>query len=541
MNSTASCQPLADHYAIEGELGAGGMNTVYLAEDLQHHHKVAVKVFNSNLPGSERTMNQTKSRDLPIDPMPALKASRHQEQGRTNILPFIFWLMEQSRLLLVLVPVLIAVAATLLSGGGWPVFAGTLIGVPLVFVGLPVLGLVYRSHRHDGGPADWTPYLEFKDEKLASKWMGKKIPMEVLYEAYMAEKLDFKQDVYETMLKRNELFRFCFTWGDVKFYLFEFLGQNVSHTESSDKADIAHVYDRGNDFYNWFLGESMTYTSGIFQDTDESLEAAQERKLETVCQYVQMKPGDDHLDIGCGWGPLVCHAAERHGTNSTGITLSQEQAAWADERARRIGVHDRVNVIVDDYRNLPARKWDKITCLEMAEHVGIKNFQKFLLQVRGMLKDDGIFYLQIAGLRRSWHYEDLVWGLFMGKYIFPGADASCPLGFVIGHAERAGFEVHRVENCGVHYSVTIRKWYDNWLANEEAIVEKYGQRWFRMWRIFLAWSVIIGGQGSSTVFMITMTKNNKHDKATVSAAEAEQVPFSRQARWIGKKTVATQQ
>ena len=146
---------------------------------------------------------------------------------------------------------------------------------------------------------------------------------------------------------------------------------------------------------------------------------------------------------------------------------------------------DKVNVIVDDYRNLPAEKFDKITCLEMAEHVGIKNFQKFLLQVRSMLKDDGIFYLQIAGLRRAWQYEDLVWGLFMAKYIFPGADASCPLGFVVSQAERAGFEVHRVENCGVHYSVTIHKWYENWKRNEAAIVAKYGQRWYRMWMMFL--------------------------------------------------------
>jgi cyclopropane fatty-acyl-phospholipid synthase-like methyltransferase len=249
----------------------------------------------------------------------------------------------------------------------------------------------------------------------------------------------------------------------------------------------------------------MTYTSGIFQDTEETLEAAQERKLETVCQYVQMQPGDRHLDIGCGWGPLVTHAAKHHGSVSTGITLAQEQADWANERAKNNGVSDRVKIIVDDYRKLPSQKFDKITCLEMAEHVGIKNFQKFLLQVRSMLEDDGIFYLQIAGLRRPWEYEDLVWGLFMAKYIFPGADASCPLGFVVGQAERAGFEVHRVENCGVHYSVTIKKWYDNWKTNEEAIVAKYGQRWFRMWMVFLAWSVMIGGQGSSTVFMITMT------------------------------------
>jgi cyclopropane fatty-acyl-phospholipid synthase-like methyltransferase len=461
--------------------------------------------------------------------------------GRTTGMPFILWLLEQNLFAVVLVQSAAAWVVMALTGGGWPVFAGAWLGIPLFGVVLPLLYLVYRSHTHDAGAADAAAFISWRDPKDAARWQGKKIPMEILYEAYMAEKLDFKQDVYDVMLRRNQLFRFCFTWGDVKFYFKEFLGQNVTHSVDSDHGDIAHVYNRGNDFYNWFLGESMTYTSGIFHNPEESLETAQERKLDTVCKYVQMKPGDKHLDIGCGWGPLITHAAKNYGSQSTGITLAQEQADWARQRAENAGVSDKVRIIVDDYRNLPAEQYDKITCLEMAEHVGIKNFQKFLLQVRGMLKDDGIFYLQIAGLRRPWEYEDLVWGLFMGKYIFPGADASCPLGFVVQHAERAGFEVHRVENCGVHYSVTIHKWYENWKKNEQAIVEKYGQRWFRMWMMFLSWSVIIGGQGSSTVFMITMSKNTKNDKSTVSPEEAKRVPYSRQDRWIGENPVATQQ
>lgn len=469
------------------------------------------------------------------------KASEHREQGRTHGMPFIFWLLEQNILVLLAVPTAVAGLAWLLTGS-WVAAALAWVAVPLFGIVLPLGWLVYRSYSQSSAPAeDCSKYIAWRDPADAARWQSKRIPMEILYEAYMAEKLDFKQDVYEVLLRRNRLFRFAFTWGDVKFYFREFLGQNVTHTVKSDESDIAHVYNRGNDFYNWFLGESMTYTSGIFQDPNESLETAQERKLETVCRYVQMKPGDRHLDIGCGWGPLITHAAKNHGSISTGITLAQEQADWANERARKAGVADRVRVIVDDYRNLPATKFDKITCLEMAEHVGIKNFQQFLLQVRSMLEDDGIFYLQIAGLRRPWHYEDLVWGLFMAKYIFPGADASCPLGFVVSQAERAGFEVHRVENCGVHYSITIHKWYENWKKNEAAIVAKYGQRWFRMWMMFLGWSVMIGGQGSSTVFMITMTKNIQLDKSTVSKDEAHEVPYSRQERWVGPKPIATQQ
>jgi sphingolipid C9-methyltransferase len=456
-------------------------------------------------------------------------------------MPFIFWLLEQPVWLLALVPLLAGAGAWAASGGSWIAFGVTTVATPLVLIGLPVIALIWGSYRTADNTADWEPYLSFKDAKVADKWRGKKIPMEVLYEHFMAQRVDFKRDVLEVFLKRNQLFRFSFTWGDVRFYFREFLKQNLTHSRKSDEGDIAHVYNRGNDFYHWFLGDSMTYTSGVFQDPNETLEAAQERKLRLVCDYVQMKPGDRHLDIGCGWGPLITYAAEKRGTHSTGITLAQEQADWARERAIKAGCSERVEIFVDDYRNLPKRRYDKITCLEMAEHVGIKNFQRFLLQVKDMLEDDGIFYLQIAGLRRAWQYEDLVWGLFMAKYIFPGADASCPLGFVVSQAERAGFEVHRVENCGVHYSVTIRKWYENWMRNRDAVVSKYGERWFRMWQVFLGWSVLIGGQGSSTVFMITLTKNHKNDKSTVGADEAQHVPFSRQDRWIGSNPVGTQQ
>jgi cyclopropane fatty-acyl-phospholipid synthase-like methyltransferase len=468
-------------------------------------------------------------------------ASDHDEKGRGYGLGFVLWLLEQRTVTLLAIPTVVAAVATFLTGGGFMVFAATWLAVPICGVFLPILYLVYASHQHDAGAANWSEYLSFRDPADAARWSGKKIPMEILYEAYMAEKLDFKGDLLEILHRRNQLFRFCFTWGDAKFYFLQLLGQNLTHSVKSDHSDIAHVYDRGNDFYQWFLGETMVYTSGIFRDVAEPLEVAQARKLETVCQYVQMKPGDKHLDIGCGWGTLINYAAKKYGTQGTGITLAKEQADMARTRAQAAGVADRVRFLVDDYRNLPSEKWDKITCIEMAEHVGIKNFQAFLLQVRGMLKDDGIFYLQIAGLRRSWQYEDFVWGLFMGKYIFPGADASCPLGFVMSQAERAGFEVHRVENCGVHYSNTIHKWYDNWKRNEAAVTAKYGAYWFRMWMMFLAWSSIISAQGSSTVFMITLAKNIKNDKSNVTPDEAKQVAYSRTDRWIGPNPVATQQ
>ncbi len=472
---------------------------------------------------------------------PPRTAASHDETGRSHWLSVIFWLLEQSWTTLLAIPTALAALVTLLAHGGILHFALTWLAVPLIGIGVPLLLIVYRSRLQGGGAADWQPYLSFVDPAEGARWSGRKIPMEVVYEGYLAGRIEFEQDVYDVMLNRNRIFRFCFTWGDFKYYVSKFLCQNLGHGKKADHADVASNYDRGNDFYRWFLGESMIYTSALFADPSESLEAGQRRKLETVCKYVQMRPGDRHLDIGCGWGGLLAHAACEYGTYGTGITLSKEQARWAAEHARETGVSDRVRILVDDYRNLPAERFDKITCVEMAEHVGIRNFQKFLLQVRGMLEDDGIFYLQIAGLRRPWQYEDLVWGLFMSKYIFPGADASCPLGFVVSQAERAGFEVHRVENCGAHYSVTVQRWYENWKSNREQIVAKYGERWYRLWSLFLSWSTLTAAQGSAALFLITMTKNNANDKSSVSAGEAVAVPFSRRERWIGRQPIATQQ
>jgi len=156
---------------------------------------------------------------------------------------------------------------------------------------------------------------------------------------------------------------------------------------------------------------------------------------------------------------------------------------------------------------IPNEKYDKITCLEMAEHVGVKNFQKFMRQVKGLMTDEGLFYLQICGLRPSWQFEDLVWGLFMAKYIFPAADASCPISWVTCELEQAGFEIHSVENVSTHYVETIHRWYFNWLTNEKEMVDKYGERLFRIWNVFLSWSVIIGNQGTSQCYQIVANKN----------------------------------
>jgi len=428
--------------------------------------------------------------------------------------------------------------------GGWITFILGGIFAPIIVLISSTVLMYSISQMDAGGYSNWDEFIEVKDETLKKQYYKKKIPVDIMYEAYIREDIDFKKDVYEVMMRRNELFSFNFTFhNSLRFFTTTLLGKQVwNHSQNMDKNEVKPVYDRGNDFYNWFLGESMVYTSGLFNKEEEKLETAQVRKMDMICKSVHMKEGGTHLDIGCGWGTLLRHATTEYGAKSFGVTLAQNQVQYHQEVCKKDGVNlNECKSAVMDYRNIPTTsKYNSISCVEMAEHVGIKNFQNFLLHVGDLLADDGLFYLQIAGLRRTWQYEDLVWGIFMGKYIFPAADASCPLGWVTTQLERAGFEVHRVENTGVHYSLTIKKWYDNWISNKEKVIEKYGQYWFRMWSMFLAWSSIIASQGSSTVFMITCNKNNKNDARSIHDGKEKNL-FSRMDTFVGEDLIATQQ
>jgi cyclopropane fatty-acyl-phospholipid synthase-like methyltransferase len=262
-------------------------------------------------------------------------------------------------------------------------------------------------------------------------------------------------------------------------------------TRGTDEEQVRDHYDRGDDFYGWFLGPRMIYTSGVISDInkEESLEQLQDNKMGIVCEKIDLQKGERMLDIGCGWGTLARFASVNYGANVTGVTLGRNQTAWGNTGLRKAGIEDgQSNILCMDYRDIPVPEggFNKITCLEMAEHVGVRRLGGFFRQVNNMLDDDGVFFLQIAGLRKHWQFEDFTWGLFMNKYVFPGADASTPLGFVIDTLEGAGFEVKMVDTIGVHYSATLWRWYRNWLGNKDKVQAKYGKRWYRVslnWRL----------------------------------------------------------
>ncbi len=362
--------------------------------------------------------------------------------------------------------------------------------------------------------AELSNWILFHDEKLKRKYSRSKIPMNTLVEAYLDQKLDVKGDLHELMRKKNLFVNYRLTLDQAKFFFQKFIPSVVIHSKKQDKELVTGHYDRGNDFFEWFLGDVMVYTSAFFRTGDEDIEAAQRQKLDYVAHKLHLKPGERLLDIGCGWGTLVQHMAEKYGADATGVTISKNQTEFAEKRIAEKKLTSKARILNLDYRDIPRQKYDKITVLEMAEHVGIKNFQKFMRQLSSMLTDDGVLYLQIAGLRRNWNPEDFTWGMFMSKYIFPGADASLPLSYVSNQLEKAGFEIHSVENIGIHYSYTIERWYRNWIANREKILSAYGERWYRLWLTFLAWSVLIAEEGGSTCFQVVANKNlstfNRH-------------------------------
>ncbi len=360
-----------------------------------------------------------------------------------------------------------------------------------------------------------TDLVVINDPKLAARYAAGKMPMTTLFEAYLDGEVDIP-DMDKFLDARRDLVSYTLTKHHLEFFVTRFIPEVAIHSKQQDERIVREHYDRGDDFFEAFLGDRMVYTSAFFRDDHDSLEQAQDNKLDLVCRKLMVRPGDDMLDIGCGWGTLAMHAARNFGARSTGITISKNQTAFGNARIAKAGLGERARIECLDYRDIPRRQYDRISSLEMVEHVGVKNFQKFCNQVYSLLKDDGLFLLQWTGMRRGGALgvpviglrpEDLIWGLFMNKYIFPGADASLPLSDVVRGLENAGFEIHSAENVSVHYGITIQRWHHNWQKNERTIVHSYGQRWYRLWHLFLAWSWRIAMQGNAACFQVVAHKN----------------------------------
>ena len=271
----------------------------------------------------------------------------------------------------------------------WSVLLFNCIFIPLILLitALPIFmcSMIAASYIFDvcsKDILDINTYIVYNDETLKTLYSNSRIPIETLLEAYMVSKVDFKIDLLQALYQRQKFSNFTLTMNHVKFFFGKLIPEGLNHSLAQDKEQVTEHYDRGNDFYNWFLGETMIYTSGIFHgDANESLEEAQNNKLELICRKLDLKEGEKLLDIGCGWGTLARYAAKNYKVDATGVTLAKEQKKWADERIKSDKTEKNCRIYPMDYRDIPAAKYNKISCVEMSEHVGVWKYNTFLHQV----------------------------------------------------------------------------------------------------------------------------------------------------------------
>ncbi|MER6029410.1 class I SAM-dependent methyltransferase [Streptomyces sp. NPDC001851] len=260
------------------------------------------------------------------------------------------------------------------------------------------------------------------------------------------------------------------------------------HTRHTDKRAISHHYDVGNDFYELVLGPSMVYSCAYWEDGG-TLESAQRDKLQLVCRKLGLTPGRRLLDVGCGWGSMAIHAAREHGVSVVGVTLSQEQAAYARKRVADEGLTDRVEIRVQDYRDVKDGPFDAISSIGMAEHVGAERYLEYARRLYGLLKPGGrLLNHQIA--RRPQHDESSYRvDEFIDAYVFPDGELA-PIGGTVTQLERAGFEVRDVESIREHYARTLRRWVANLEADWDHAVSLTSPGRARVWLLYMAASAL---------------------------------------------------
>jgi cyclopropane-fatty-acyl-phospholipid synthase len=260
----------------------------------------------------------------------------------------------------------------------------------------------------------------------------------------------------------------------------------VPHSPARDRAAVTHHYNMSNHFYSLFLGRHMAYSCAIFARPDEDLDSAQLRKLDTICRKLRLQPGQRLLDVGCGWGSLMLHAAQHYGVTAVGITLSERQAELAAARISRAGLDQRCKVELRDYRSLEGEDvFDKVASVGMFEHVGRARAAEYFGVLLRLLRPGGA-YLHHA-VTADVHAPRKRGPTVTGRFVFPDHEL-IPIGETLGRAESAGFEVRDVENFREHYALTLRHWIRALETRREEAVADVGEATWRAWRLVFAGS-----------------------------------------------------
>ncbi len=317
------------------------------------------------------------------------------------------------------------------------------------------------------------------------------------------------KQISKTMLAKSAL-PFLFAKTEIADLSQGFRNDMVGREESRRK-NIDYIqfhYDVGNDFYKLFLGSEMMYTCGYFRDWSNSLDQAQHDKLDMICRKLRLEPGDRMLDIGCGWGGLICHAARNFGVTAHGITLSQQQFEYAKAKIEQLGLTDKVTVQICDYADHQGT-YDKISSIGMSEHIGVANYPRYFSKINSLLRDRGMV-LNHAIARSSKSSKKYSARIrperkFLLKYIFPGSEL-IPVGMTTDFMEQTGFEVHDVESWREHYALTTRFWCKNLSANKDRAIALVGAERYRLWVAYLAGASGGFTAGSIKIYQVVSSK-----------------------------------
>jgi cyclopropane-fatty-acyl-phospholipid synthase len=279
------------------------------------------------------------------------------------------------------------------------------------------------------------------------------------------------------------------------------------HSLAQDRCAVTFHYNVSNDFYRLWLDRRMVYSCAYFQSPDDDLDTAQERKLDYLCRKLRLHAGERLLDIGCGWGALVIHAAKHFGVRAEGITLSKPQAEWARERIAEAGLKSEAKIELRDYREIAingCELYDAIVSVGMAEHVGREGLPAYFAAARRALKPSGVFLNQAIG-------ENIVArpdnrnGSFIEQYVFPDGDIP-PLPVMLRAAESAHFEIRDVENVREHYALTLRHWLRRLEAHHDEALRFLDEATYRVWRLYLAGSAHGFRRGQLAVYQTLLAR-----------------------------------
>jgi len=282
--------------------------------------------------------------------------------------------------------------------------------------------------------------------------------------------------------------------------------------KTEDNKDYVQFhYDLSNAFYELFLDEQMVYSCAYFKDWGNTIDRAQRDKLDMICRKLRLKEGDRMLDVGAGWGGLVCHAARHYGVQAVGITLSQAQLDYARAKSERLGLSDQVSFALMDYSEVTGT-FDKIASIGMYEHIGLKNIPAYMTKIRSLMSEDALFLNHAISrrapkpslLKRRMRPEQRA----IAKYIFPGGELD-DIGHSLVAMERAGFEVHDVEAWRMHYARTCEIWCNRLTERRQEALNHVSEEKYRIWVAYLAGVSLAFSRGTLRIYQTLVSKTPK--------------------------------